>query len=81
MIDRLFTLTLTFAILAGATLAVGDEFFSTQPGQPAPIVAELPRVVITGEVQPASTALASAESNPESSAESSQKGNATARVQ
>ncbi len=62
MIDRLFTLTLTFAVLCGATLAIGGEFFSSQTPQPStPSVAVLPRVVITGEVQPAQRAMASAE--------------------
>lgn len=59
MIDRLFTLTLAFAVLAGATLAVGDEFFSARDTGPAPMVVELPRVVITGSVQPSSSRIAS----------------------
>lgn len=61
MIDRLFTLTLTFALLAGATLAIGDEFLSSQPIKPVPVVAQLPRVVITGQVQRAQTDVARAE--------------------
>lgn len=68
MIDRMFTLTLTFAILAGATLAVGDEYFSTQPNRPAPIVAKLPRVMITGQIQPTLTEVASAEPSADTNA-------------
>ncbi len=67
MIDRLFTLTLTFAVLAGATLAVGDEFFSNRQVQPAPRVVQLPRVVITGQSQPAQTDVARAETGITSS--------------
>ncbi len=66
MIDRLFTLTLTFAILSGASLAIGGEFFSTESTQPAATsIAVLPRVVVTGEVQPAQTSIASADDSSE----------------
>lgn len=61
MIDRLFISTLAFAVIAGATLAIGGEFFSARPALHRPVVAELPRVVVTGEVQPARTDVASAE--------------------
>ncbi len=67
MIDRLFLSTLAFAVLAGATLAIGGEFFSH-----APVVAELPRVVITGQVQPVQTSVASARTSPDSSRNSEQ---------
>lgn len=76
MIDRLFTLTLTFAVLCGATLAIGGEFFSSQTPQPsASSVAVLPRVVITGEVQPTQRAVAIAEDAiSESNADNAQSG-------
>ncbi len=73
MIDRLFTLTLAFAVIAGATLAVGDEFFSGQRVQPARVVAELPRVVITGHVQQAQTAVASAETASKTSSSGAER--------
>lgn len=62
MIDRLFTLTLTFALLAGGTLAIGGEFFSGQSAaQPSRAVAELPRVVVTGSVERKQTDIARAD--------------------
>jgi hypothetical protein len=52
MIDRLFPAVLTFAVLAGSTLAIGSEFFSAQAGvDRTSAVVTLPRVVITGNVQ------------------------------
>lgn len=52
MIDRLFPLVLTFAVLTGGTLAIGSEFFSAQAeANHASAVVTLPRVVITGSVQ------------------------------
>lgn len=62
MLDRLFSITLTFAILAGGTLAIGGEWFGNQPAQsPNQLIAELPRVVVTGSVQPTNTTVATAE--------------------
>ncbi|WP_418316357.1 hypothetical protein [Piscinibacter sakaiensis] len=60
MIDRLFTLTLTFTLLVGGTLAIGGEFFPsrTEPSQP---VAQLPRVVVTGSVERKQTDVARVE--------------------
>ncbi|MEO8278863.1 MAG: hypothetical protein ABI564_04160 [Ideonella sp.] len=53
MIDRIFTLTLTFAILIGSTLAIGADFFAPQTvTHHAKAVTVLPRVVITGSVTP-----------------------------
>jgi hypothetical protein len=65
MIDRLFTLVLLVCALVGGTLAIGSELL--QPiargaGAEARI-ATLPRVVVTGQKQPASTEVARAESD------------------
>ena len=76
MIDHLFTLTLAFAVLAGATLAMSSDFLSTQPAEkPVPKVAVLPRVVVNGEVQAAQTELAKAVESAEN------RSGANARVQ
>lgn len=53
MIDRLFSLVLLFCVLAGGTTAIGVELFKSRP---APVVAELPRVVVTGRVTSAQAA-------------------------
>ena len=59
MIDRLFMLTLTFAVLAAGSLAIGSEYLSSR--HPPAVVVQLPRVVVTGKVQPARTEVASAQ--------------------
>ncbi len=58
MIDRIFSLTLTFAVLVGSSLALASDFISSGaavgPAAQAPQVsaaAVLPRVVITGHVE------------------------------
>lgn len=61
MIDRIFTLTLTFAVLAGGTLAIGNELLTQPKPADARRIATLPRVVVTGQVQRAQTELAQAE--------------------
>jgi hypothetical protein len=62
MIDRLFTLTLTLALLAGGTLAIGGEFFpTTTAARSDQAIAELPRVVVTGTVEHKKTDVARAE--------------------
>jgi hypothetical protein len=64
MIDRLFTLILTFAVLVGGTLAVGSELFAPRAtAQPDARIATLPRVVVTGHKQPARAEVARAESD------------------
>lgn len=51
MIDRIATLTLTFAVLIGSTLAIGADFYHPrQVERQAAAVVQLPRVVITGSV-------------------------------
>ncbi len=51
MIDRIFNLTLTFAVLIGSTLAIGADFYTPRTvNQQAKAVTVLPRVVITGSV-------------------------------
>ncbi len=61
MIDRVFTLTLTFALLAGGTLAIGGEFFADRSAPAASQIAQLPRVVVTGSVTPKQTEIARAD--------------------
>jgi hypothetical protein len=62
MIDRLLTGLLAITVLAGASVAMTAEFISSQ-SRPAsdPQVVQLPRVVVTGRIQPASTDVAKAE--------------------
>lgn len=50
MIDRIFSVVLTFAVLIGSTLAIGSELYSAQAGADRATY-ELPRVVITGSIQ------------------------------
>lgn len=53
MIDRIFNLTLTFAVLIGSTLAIGADFYAPQTiDRQAKAIPVLPRVVITGSVKP-----------------------------
>lgn len=54
MIDRLFSLALLLCVLAGGTTAIGTELFKS--ASPAPVVVELPRVVVTGRVATAEPA-------------------------
>jgi hypothetical protein len=62
MIDRLLTGLLAITVLAGASVAMTTEFISTQSRSSNDSqVVQLPRVVVTGRVQPASTDLAKAE--------------------
>lgn len=63
MIDRLFSLALLFCVLAGGTAAIGSEWFAPQQRAIAADarVATLPRVVITGKKQPATTEVARVE--------------------
>lgn len=60
MIDRHFTLALLAVTLFGGTFAIGHELL--QPRSAATSaqaqIATLPRVVVTGQKQPAATALA-----------------------
>ena len=63
MIDRLFSLALLFCVLAGGTAAIGSEWFAPQHDAVAEArIATLPRVVITGKKQAASTEVARADS-------------------
>lgn len=51
MIDRIFNLTLTFALLIGSTLAIGADFYHPRTvSRQASTATVLPRVVITGSV-------------------------------
>lgn len=64
MIDHLFAATLTFALLAGGTVAIGSELAGTPRTGPkvqarAPAVVTLPPVTVTGR-RSASTAVAGA---------------------
>ncbi len=53
MIDRIFSLTLTFAVLLGSTLAIGGEFYNPRSvSHEAKAITVLPRVVITGRATP-----------------------------
>lgn len=62
MIDRLFSLALLFCVLAGGTAAIGSEWFAPQHDAVADArIATLPRVVITGKKQPATTEVAHAD--------------------
>lgn len=61
MIDRLFTLALLVCVLAGGTAAVGSEWFSDRAAQAQTQVVQLPRVIVTGKKQAASTDVATAE--------------------
>lgn len=64
MIDRLSTLVLTVCVLAGGTLAVGLELLKPRPiPQTNASVAQLPRVVIIGKKQPATTEIARADAS------------------
>ena len=65
MIDRLFNLVLTLCVLIGGTAAIGTELFSSRADSDAR-VATLPRVVITGKKQPATTEVARAEGSASS---------------
>lgn len=48
MIDRIFTATLTFALLAGGTLAVGSALFDdAAPAAPQQVV-QMPAVTVIG---------------------------------
>jgi hypothetical protein len=65
MIDRLFTATLAFALLAGATIAIGSALFGQDtPAAPPPAVAHaeqgLPRVgIVVGRQRPGARVAAS----------------------
>lgn len=67
MIDHLFSAVLTFALLAGGTLAVGSELFETPTRAPAPTAAarattvvQLPTVVVVAKRGATAQAVASA---------------------
>ena len=62
MIDRLLTGLLAITVLTGASVAMTAEFFSSPSRSSGDRqVVQLPRVVVTGRVQPVSTDLARAE--------------------
>ncbi len=64
MIDRLFSLALTFCVLAGGTVAIGSELLSPrQDAVPHNSVAQLPRVVVTGKKTPVATEVARADAS------------------
>ena len=46
MIDRLFSAVLTFGLLAGGTLAIGSEMFTTSPHHAVRVVQLQPVVVV-----------------------------------
>ena len=59
MIDRLFTATLTFCLLAGGTVAIWSAMMdyeqraaAVRNARPAPVV-QLPAVIVIGKRQPA----------------------------
>ena len=73
MIDRLFTLILTIAVLVGGTLAVGSELFAPRATAQADArIATLPRVVVTGKKEPAQTEMARADSRNDTAAKFTQ---------
>lgn len=65
MIDRIFNIVLTLCVLVGGTAAIGTELLFPRAEAEAR-VATLPRVVITGKKQAASTDVARAESSASS---------------
>jgi hypothetical protein len=48
MIDRIFSTVLTFAMLAGGTLAIGSELFAHGPARQVQVV-QLPTVTIVAK--------------------------------
>ncbi len=69
MIDRLFTLALLVCVLAGGAAAVGSELFvdrtaatSASADKADSKIVQLPRVVVTGKKQAATTDVATADS-------------------
>lgn len=71
MIDRLFTLALLVCVLAGGAAAVGSELFvdrtaaaklATASTSADRQIVQLPRVVVTGKKQAATTDVATADS-------------------
>ena len=65
MIDRLFSLTLTLAVLIGSTLAIGSDLLSshTDAARTSAVIV-LPRVDVTGSsVKPTAIAQASSQSD------------------